>query len=136
MPINLDDILPPVLRRRVKQLTQSDHVEGSLLPLCEAGYVELASQVLYYLVGAGGDTSFNPFPLNDRVLSCEVFSLTESLIIVFRLEREGQEDFVCVAIDNPDNEEVYIVRPCTRTEIEANTRRDRVGENRVLDGLL
>jgi len=117
--MELEQLVPQILERRIHILTRTKNVWDTLERLCEMGYCELAMVLLSYIASAGEATSaFTPYPLSDKLLSCKIIREETILYVIVNLEREGQKDEVCIAINNIEDDENYYVRPCTCNEIE------------------
>jgi len=128
--IGLSMVIPELLYRRIYALTQTENAIEAVSRLCSMGYPELASLIVVYM-GTGGDTNaaFHPYPISDRLVSCEVRGSNPSFRIVFNVEREGTEDAVCISIDV--YEDKFFVRPCTVGEVEVEIQPLRSPEKKA-----
>jgi len=127
--IGLSMVIPELLYRRIYALVQTENALEAIGRLCNMGYPELASLIVLYM-GTGGDTNaaFHPYPISDRLVSCEVRGSNPSFKILFNVEREGAEDSVCISIDV--YEDKFFVRPCTVGEVEVEIKPLRTPEKK------
>ncbi len=116
---SLRDLVPELIERRVKALVQTDDAVEAVSRLCAAGYGELASTILTYVVsGECQSSTYMPFSPSDRLVSCSVHMSDETGItyVTMYIDREGSGDIdaTCIAIE--DTMDIYITRPCTYKE--------------------
>jgi len=115
--ISIANIMPYSLARRIVFLTSTTSFYDSYRILCNQGYVELASILIYHLAIHGEHPSaFSVYPLTDKLESCSCRESGSTLYIVFNIARGDMKDVVCLAVENFHDPGRYYVRPCTGNE--------------------
>ena len=135
--MRLRQLVPLILERRIFVLTQTEDPFEALVRLCNAGYVELATTLLFY-IAAGGESNvaFTPYPMTHKLRSCQCFEKEDTMIVTIDVESADGIDTLCIAIDSYKDEKNYFVRPCTVNEIKKFVSSQRLEEGEEVEKLI